>query len=76
MDARITALLTVSPEIAEQSADRVVVSAIAKRNAGGDCVDVVSVVLDGPLGGRRLVDGSTGDDVITDGVVVTDDPVV
>ncbi len=93
-DARITSLLTVSPdgrsiavavdscnaepvvEIVEQSADRVVVLAIAERNAGGDCTDVVSVILNEPLGDRRLVDGSTGDDVITDGMVVTGDPVV
>lgn len=61
-------------EIGEQSADRVVVSATAERNAGRDCADVVSVVLDEPLGDRRLVDGSTGDDVNSDGMVITDDP--
>jgi hypothetical protein len=63
-------------EIVEQTAERVVLAAVAERNAGGDCADVVSVTLDDPLGDRRLIDGSTGDDVIVDDVMVTEDPVV
>jgi hypothetical protein len=63
-------------EIVEQSATRVVLAATVERESGDDCADVATVTSDSPLGDRRVVDRTTGEELVTDGVPISDDPAV
>lgn len=45
----------------EEGDDEVVLTVTTEGGEGPECTDALVVDLDEPLGGRRLVDGSTGD---------------
>ena len=51
----------VTAKIDEQSADEVTVTVTARGADGSDCMKEITVALREKLGGRTLVDGSTGE---------------
>ena len=48
---------------AEESDDEVVITITTEGGEGPECADGLTVELEEPLGDRRLVDGSTGEEV-------------
>jgi hypothetical protein len=45
---------------AQETSEQVIVTVTGPPPSGDDCLDGVRVRLDDPLGGRTLIDGSTG----------------
>ncbi len=57
-------------EILAQGDSSVEVRAVADDSSSDDCLDSATVCLDAPLGGRTLIDDTTGEEVTVD--VVSD----